>query len=230
MKIRTSFVSNSSSSSFLVVYNNLADFDQISANHKELAEVLFKDLDLVKNHDFDDQAERISKFFSEKIWMETDEYFDALVDEFLPPKHKCTVIDLSNPCGKEPFSKIVELLCQASGGKVDGGAVLTAFDAMKHDIRKDFEECETRQAKFLEDNAEYNAIWKRCLNERTARFFSSGELKNFVQSIIDWHPATDVIGYSDDYDLGATMEHEFMPSLASRNGNDKWFVFRNSEH
>ncbi len=231
MKTRTSFVSNSSSSSFLVVYGRPEDFGELAEKHNPLMEELLKDLARIKSRaDVGGSAERIAKFLCARIWSETKECFDGLVDEFRPGRRRYSVIDCSNPHGKERFSKIVELIRDASGGAVDGAEVGEAFRKMKAEICRDFEDCEARRPGFIDDNGEFDAIWDRCLNDRTERLFNGAELVEFARGIAGRWPSADVVGYADDYDFGATMEHEFLPGLASGNGREKWLVFRNSEH
>lgn len=226
MKRRASFVSNSSSSSFLVVPEGKDSFaDSLGAEFREPEEILSCDLQSAKAG-----AEPVRAFFGGRLYAESYDYFISLVEEFSGGsinRRNALFLPSVMRTGREKFMKAAEMLSEFSGGRLECSKVVSAVDNLRNSMRGRFLEEQESNPKFLEDDGVYRSVYEFCKN-RTVEMLDNPAMEAFAENVVRAFPLARVVDYADDTDEGATMRFEFMPMLASKNGSAKWLVFENS--
>lgn len=237
MKIRQGFVSNSSSSSFLIAYKDTKDFDRFSS---------FKGFDIFKKdmeaaEEFDEEA--VKAFLVSKL----KTYFYSLYttwDEFGEEKENLNeLLDISDNVDARDF------LCSLSAAR-------GKFGAFENDFWKDLEESQPELYAFvaplmltsvdLDDyvirmaSEEHKKTWLEVVLKYRARcreYYYGDEFREIVNKaaneLIDAykksHIKLKVLRYEDHSDEGSYMEHDFMTFLAG-DPEEKFNVFILNQH
>lgn len=238
MKIRMGFVSNSSSSSFLIAYKNFEDFArfELFEGYKIFIE------DMKKVFDFD---KNVKEFIVRKL----EDYFyyhyhniSSSEDIYEKMNEICDIFDFTN------ISFISE----------DGPfeCIFKKFNDLKKDFWNSIEKNQPELFEFVEPirhgkiNVEEMVLyyaddderkfWFDAVNDyhkKCGEFYYSDEFKNIIEDVVDKlieefkksGVKLKFIRYEDDTNEGALMENEFMPFVA-HDPEDKIKVFRINEH
>ena len=237
MKIRQGFVSNSSSSSFLIAYRDMKDFDRFSS---------FKGFDIFKK-DMEEAEEydAVKEFLAFKL----DTYFHYLFYDWS-----------SSSESREEFDVLWDIFHLASSDFFSANSLLRKIDDTFCSLRKafwaDLEKNEPELYKLvkplyfseidLDDyvrragSSEEKEKWHAAMREYYKKFdeyYSGEDFKQDIERIVevlleDYKKSSiklKVLNYQDHSEEGSYMDHVFMPFLAG-DPEGKISVFTNSEH
>lgn len=243
MKIRQGFVSNSSSSSFLVAYKDMKDFDRFSSF--EGFDIFKKDMEAAEEYDAVEVFDAVKEFMIFKL----DNYFYDLF------------YDWSNSSeSREEFDVLWDIFHLASSDFFSANSLLRKIDDTFCNLREafwaDLEKNEPELYKLvkplsfseidLDDyvrrvgSSEEKEKWHAAMREYHKKFgeYYNGEvfeqgLERIVEVLLEDYKKSSiklkVLNYDDHSEEGAYMEHSFMPFLTG-DPEGKVSVFTNSEH
>lgn len=238
MKIRMGFVSNSSSSSFLVAYKNFEDFVRFSLFNG--FEIFIEDMK--KTKDFD---KNVKKFIVKKL----DDYFcyhyyDISSSEEIYEKMDeiCGIFDFTNISFIDengPFEKIFEKFNNLKKEfwnfiEKNNSKLFEFIEPIRYS-QIDVEEIVLRYA----DDDE-RMFWVCAVNDyhkKCEEFYYSDEFKKSIENVTDKlieefkksGVKLKFLRYEDDTHDGYMMENEFMPFMA-KDPENKVRVFQIYEH
>lgn len=196
MKVRTGFVSNSSSSSFLIVCKDFKEFDKFK---------VFTDY-AVFAEDYNDSSEEDAR-----RWIET-EFQDLFYACIYAAKHKNDSMHSSyfNMYNKNNIVNLVDLAYVAAD-RVVGQELFTSYmnKVSKYIWEDKVEEAE----RFVSQDIDYCQLADILMKQLKERGFTLRALT-----------------YEDHSEVGAFMEHHFMPFLSYNPESEYKQVYRRNEH
>lgn len=237
MKVRQGFVSNSSSSSFLVAYKDMKDFDRFSSF--EGFDIFKKDMEAAKEYD------AVKEFMAFKL----HGYFYYLF------------YDWSNSSeSREEFDVLWDIFHLASSDFFSVNSLLRKIDDTFCSLREafwaDLEKNEPELYRLvkplsfseidLDDyvrrvgSSEEKEKWRAAMREYHKKFgeyyrgeFFEQDIERTVEVLLEDYKKSSielkVLNYEDHSEEGSYMEHSFMPFLTG-DPEGKVSVFTNNEH
>jgi len=250
MKTRNSYVSNSSSSSFLVIAEGEDAFREILEDRP--AET--RDQFLLELLSADRDPEHVRKFFEQRMFQDLRGGLrNALMTEFpkiWPVIEKAEVrltagvaedghdalekMPVSRPPkipGHESLRLFADQLWRLSGAAMDCGSMAMFVDrlqAMALAKFRDIANSETPEGLSRLENPEECSRIVDWTEDRLREIARHPLVVGFCKSLLERFPVAGIVeccDYNDD--AAAEMRLEIMPSLASENGNGKWIVLEN---
>jgi len=225
MKTRTSFVSNSSSSSFLVLAHGKDDFrcfDRFKGYECFISDYERK----VKS---DNPLDAVMSFLKRIIREEIHDTEYKIEQDLLHPGSNysgwsCTLADVVDRCEefhgipepKELYAKLVE-------------ANNRLYD-YREKVWKELDSPENRERQFKYNDREITELNEMAENE-TKAICEDPLLKEYAEQIVGALPQSCLLEYEDAYDSGSYMEHHFMPFMSQNPETDSGFsIFSVSNH
>lgn len=228
MKKRTSFVSNSSSSSFLVLAHGKEDFqcfDRFQGYRYFIADYE----QAMKSGQ--DPLEAILSFLKRIIRAEIhDTEYKIAQDLMHGGDHdysgwSCTLADVVDRCEefhgipepKELYAKLVE--------------ADNRFYDYREKVWKELDSPENRERKFKYNDKEFRELYDMAEKE-TKAICEDTLLKEYAEQLAKELPKSCLLEYADDIDMpGSYMEHHFMPFMSQNPETDQKFsIFSISNH
>ena len=213
MKVRNGFVSNSSSSSFLVAYHSKDDFSKFSKfdGYKEL----LHDLSSKRNSSLSTSVEHVEMVIDNYLYFFTDHMVDRV----------CGCDDDRDSHDYEEYYELIYNL------ECDDEEFMAPINKYRDDVRDMLEKMAGEgelKAKdgYIDASVRFEAV------EKTNRLRPDAHA--IAEAMCQWiimkkGMLVSTVEYEDDSDFGAYMEHEFMPFLSHCPRAD-FFVHRHSMH
>ena len=233
MKIRSGYVSNSSSSSFLIIYNDMSDF--IKFSQFEGYEIFVNDA--LKAEFDEDKTLRKTIFshvatmvrddlytFMNSILYKTSEWFDSYTND---------TYDFVNDSNFESeHSKLLDIARKNVDELIK--ALIKRFGKRK--INKILESRGKEIYEFFKDNpqdfSDFSDLTRIYFDKLYESEFSDA-VNKFTEEIIDEYKKLGkkiiLLRYYDEQKSGSYMEHSFMPFLA-KNPEGKYKIYITNEH
>lgn len=208
MKIRNGYVSNSSSSSFMIVYKNINDF--IKLKMFDGYNTLIND---IKNNNLNDFVTYISSM----LYMGLYTVYEAYTKDELEPPIQWEIYDLFDMCklSNESTNKLEQSYCKKM-----------------HEINKLGFEFKNKTANYS-IKEKYDAIHDYMQNFYSNDRKIKNECKKIAEKIVKRLKMKNykiaILRYEDHDSLGSYMEHQFMP-FVKINPDRKYEIWSSSNH
>ena len=224
MKIRTNYVSNSSSSSFLIIYNDINDFNKLEKF--DCYKTFINDI----NESKEDESKNFIKYMIQNMLYQQyecfsnfkqniplfEDFYDIMQKAEIPMKEYNKFSDKIVEIGKVFLDEIKEKIS-------DNYHLLFETSNFFAFLEKEESEfvCNAKKKfsdKFYEDD--FRNQMKEFSEELAEKIYNSLKRKGYVVKMIN---------YEDDNPIGCMMEHYFMPFI-KMNPERNYEVFISNEH
>ena len=220
MKIRTSYVSNSSSSSFLILYKDLKDFDQLKAIKGY--ETFMKDLQDHKSKEL--CIAEIERFILNVVF-EVEDNCPVFKEPY--PFESYDVVEMLMETAKVPVKKLDKLLLKYRELAEDYMGELLQVGLLDKIERcslvglekEEYDKYSEHRAKFIKTFT--NLRW----SDKEIKTLADEIYKGFQEQGFEVHR----LEYEDHTDEGWYMEKRFMPFIA-KNPDCQYGIFLHNNH